>query len=256
MGLILHPESSDEENAMTIALELLEAYVKCPTKCWLISKREPISDSGHAQWVQARNEAYLASGVQRLLSETPHAECIISPSADTLKTGKWGLATNVVARAQCLESHLHAVKRMPSEGRGKPAQYSPVRFVPNNRLGKDAGLLLAFDALALAEVLGEKVSLGQIIHGDDHAVLKVKIPDQAGEVQKHLEEMTALLSSPSPPDLSLIRHCSECQFRSRCRQKAVEKDDLSLLSGMSVKERKKLHGKGIFTVSLANCYFG
>jgi hypothetical protein len=74
---------------MTIALELLEAYVKCPTKCWLISKREPISDSGHAQWVQARNEVYLASGVHRLLSETPHAECIISPSADTLKTGKW-----------------------------------------------------------------------------------------------------------------------------------------------------------------------
>jgi hypothetical protein len=31
---------------MTIAFELLEAYVKCPTKCWLISKREPISDSG------------------------------------------------------------------------------------------------------------------------------------------------------------------------------------------------------------------
>jgi hypothetical protein len=76
---------------MTIALELLEAYVKCPTRCWLISKREPISDNGHAQWVQARNEAYLASGVQRLLSETPHAECIISPSADKLKTGKWGL---------------------------------------------------------------------------------------------------------------------------------------------------------------------
>ena len=37
---------------MTIALEL-EAYVKCPTKCWLISKHEPISDSGHAEWVQA-----------------------------------------------------------------------------------------------------------------------------------------------------------------------------------------------------------
>ena len=184
---------------MTIALELLEAYVKCPTKCWLISKREPISDSGHTQWAEARNEAYLASGVQRLLSETPHAECIISPSADTLKTGKWGLATNVVARAQCLESHLHAVKRMPSEGRGKPGQYSPVRFVPNNRLGKDARLLLAFDALALAEVLGEKVSFGQIIHGDDQTTLRVRIPDQAGEVQKHL----IVITPKSEPEITV-----------------------------------------------------
>ena len=214
-----------------------------------MSSREPVTDSCHAQWVHAQNEAYLASGIQRLLSETNHEECTNSPSADNLKAGTWRLAANVFTREQRLESHIHAVERLPPEGRGKPAQYSPVRFVPNNRLSKDAKLLLAFDALALAEVLGERVNLGKIIHGDDHTVVKVRISALAGEVQKHLEEMTALLSSPSPPDLFLIRHCSECQFQARCRQKAVEKDDLSLLSGMTVKERKKLHNKGIFTVT-------
>ena len=35
----------------------------------------------------------------------------------------------------------------------------------------------------------------------------------------------------------------------RCRQKAEEKDDLSLLSGMTEKERRNLHDKGIFTVT-------
>ena len=234
---------------MRIALQLLQAYVKCPTKCWLMSRHEPITDGGYAQWVQVQNEAYLTPAIQRLLSETRHAECIISPSADNLKAGKWRLAANVLARAQRLESHVHAVERVPSEGRGKPAQYSPVRFVPNNRLDKDTKLLLAFDALALAEVLGEKVSLGKIIHGDGHTTVRVRIPALAGEVQKHLEEMTTLLSNPSPPDLFLIRHCSECEFQTRCRQKAVERDDLSLLSGMTVKERKRLHSKGIFTVT-------
>src|SRR6266567_1083205 len=234
---------------MRIALQLLQAYVKCPTKCWLMSRHEPITDGGYAQWVQVQNEAYLTPAIQRLLSETRHAECIISPSADNLKAGKWRLAANVLARAQRLESHVHAVERVPSEGRGKPAQYSPVRFVPNNRLDKDTKLLLAFDALALAEVLGEKVSLGKIIHGDGHTTVRVRIPALAGEVQKHLEEMTTLLSNPSPPDLFLIRHCSECEFQTRCRQKAVERDDLSLLSGMTVKERKRLHSKVIFTVT-------
>jgi predicted RecB family nuclease len=234
---------------MAIALQLLEAYLKCPTKCWLMSIGEPVADSSYAQWVQAQNEAYLASGIQRLLSEANHQECTISPSADRLKAGKWRLAANVLTREQRLESHVHAVERLPSEGRGKPARYSPVRFVPNNRLGKDAKLLLAFDALALAEALGEKVNLGKIIHGDDHTVVRVRVPSLAGEVQKHLEKMTVLLSSPSPPDLFLIRHCSECQFQARCRQKAAEKDDLSLLSGMTAKERKKLHNKGIFTLT-------
>ena len=56
-------------------------------------------------------------------------------------------------------------------------------------------------------------------------------------------------SSPTPPDLVLNRHCAECEFQARCRQKAVEKDDLSLLSNMTEKERTKLHRKGIFTVT-------
>jgi predicted RecB family nuclease len=248
MGLSLHADLA-EENVMTIALQLLEAYLKCPTKCWLISNREPVTDSCYAQWLQAQNEAYLASGIHRLLAETNHQECMISPSADNLKASEWRLAANVLTREQRLESRVHAVERLPSEGRGKPVCYSPVRFVRNNRLGKDAKLLLAFDALALAEALGERVNLGKIIHGDDHTTVKVRISAFAGELQKRLEEMTALLSSPSPPDLSLIRHCSECQFQTRCRQKAVEKDDLSLLSALTVKERKKLHNKGIFTVT-------
>ena len=55
--------------------------------------------------------------------------------------------------------------------------------------------------------------------------------------------------NPSPPDLVLIPHCAECEFQTRCRQKAEEKDDLSLLSGMTEKERRNLHDKGILTVT-------
>jgi predicted RecB family nuclease len=47
----------------------------------------------------------------------------------------------------------------------------------------------------------------------------------------------------------LNRHCGQCEFQARCRKQATDKDELSLLSGMSEKERKKLHGKGIFTVT-------
>ena len=57
------------------------------------------------------------------------------------------------------------------------------------------------------------------------------------------------LSNSTPPDLVLNRHCGECDFQARCRKIAVEKDDLSLLAGMSAKERQKLRSKGIFTVT-------
>jgi predicted RecB family nuclease len=57
------------------------------------------------------------------------------------------------------------------------------------------------------------------------------------------------LADDSPPDLVLNRHCGQCEFQARCRERATEKDELSLLSGMSEKERKRLHGRGIFTVT-------
>ncbi len=58
-----------------------------------------------------------------------------------------------------------------------------------------------------------------------------------------------MLSSHSPPDLVLNRHCVECEFQARCRQKAIEKDDLSLLTGMTEQDRKKFNSKGIFTIT-------
>ena len=61
--------------------------------------------------------------------------------------------------------------------------------------------------------------------------------------------MAEMLSQDSPPDLVLNRHCTECEFQNRCRKKAIEKDDLSLLARMNEKERKKFNDKGIFTVT-------
>jgi predicted RecB family nuclease len=151
--------------------------------------------------------------------------------------------------AATIENCLHAVERIPSAGRGQPAQFIPIRFIYRNKLTKDDKLLLVFDAFVVSEMLGRAVSLGKIIHGDDHAALKVKTSALAGEVRKRLERITALLASPAPPDLVLNRHCAECEFQARCRKLAVEKDDLSLLAGMSAKERQKLRSKGIFTVT-------
>jgi predicted RecB family nuclease len=125
----------------------------------------------------------------------------------------------------------------------------PIRFVFTNKLGKDEKLLLAFDAIVLSEILGREVSVGKIIHGDNHATLKVKVSALIGEVRKRLDKIATLLSNPTSPDLILNRYCAECEFQARCRQKAIEKDDLSLLAGMNEKERKKLNSKGIFTIT-------
>ncbi len=334
---------------MKITPDLFDAYLKCPTKCWLRATGEPTAGNAYADWVKTQNESYRANAARELMVDVPANECAPPPdssrreeahySTEDLKSAKWRFAVDVPARVdrspdshlckpeagnvkthglgglrseQFLESRLHAIERIPSEGRGKAAQFIPIRFIFRNKLTKDDKLLLAFDAFVLSEMLGREVSLGKIIHGDvcscaresaanlqpkvastdatpemaapsqaqlQPMVTKVKTSALFGEVRKRLGKIAALLtdqtnsrsgdshvreseaggdetrglsgprSSPTPPDLVLNRHCAECEFQVRCRKIAVEKDDLSLLAGMSAKERQKLRSKGIFTVT-------
>jgi predicted RecB family nuclease len=76
----------------------------------------------------------------------------------------------------------------------------------------------------------------------------VKVSSLKSEVEKLIDKVGLLISSPSPPDLVLNGHCAECEFQTRCRQRAVEKDDLSLLASMTERERTDFNSKGIFTV--------
>jgi predicted RecB family nuclease len=203
--------------------------------------------------MKSENGSYHVRGIERLLSETASNDVAISPPPDNLKTAKWRLAANLAARTRMniciLESEIHAVERAPCEGRDRPPQFIPTRFIVTNKLSVNEKLLLAFDTYVLSEATGQDISFGKIIHGDDHNALKVNTAALSGEVQRRIGRIAVLLASPTPPDLVLNRHCSECEFQARCRQKAIEADDLSLLAGMSEKERKKLRQKGIFTVT-------
>jgi hypothetical protein len=153
---------------MKITLSLFEAHLKCPTKCWLRSNCELTAGNAYAEWVQTESESYRAAAVSRLTAEVPAEVYAVVPAAEHLKTAKWRLAVDVDILAQvstparsgsvplperkpdgtppdaietdgafALQSRLHAVERLLSEGRGKAAQFIPIRFIFANKLGKD-----------------------------------------------------------------------------------------------------------------------
>jgi predicted RecB family nuclease len=235
---------------MIVSSQLFEAYLECSTKCWLRSRAEPATGSLYAEWARPQNETYLEYGLKRSFATVPEGDRATAPPIPkNPKDVTWCLAIDVRWRTRDLESRLQAVERIPSEGHGRPAQFIPYRFEFANKLVKEHKLLLAFDALLLSEALGREVDLGKIVHGDSHGTLKVKTPVFASELRKRIKEITALLAGNSPPDLVLNRHCDQCEFKTRCSTQAREKDELSQLSGISEKDRKRLHSKGIFTVT-------
>ncbi len=235
---------------MTITPHLFEAYLKCHTKCFLRALGETGVGNPYADWAQAQNVSYQHEGTMRLREGFANDECNAGPlDREALKSAKWRLAIDSKAYVQNLESTIHVLKRVTCDTPGTPAGFIPIRFIFANTLARHDRLLLAFDALVLSEILGREVDLGEIIHGDDCVTLRVRTAALHSEVRKIAAKITTLLSSQAPPELVLNRHCAECEFRDRCRQKAIELDDLSLLSNMTESERKNCTHKGIFTIT-------
>ena len=53
---------------MVISSPIFEAFLECPTKCWLRSRAEPTAGNAYAEWARAQNEAYYEDGLNRLLA--------------------------------------------------------------------------------------------------------------------------------------------------------------------------------------------
>jgi CRISPR/Cas system-associated exonuclease Cas4 (RecB family) len=233
-----------------ITSDLFEAYLKCATKCFLRSRGEIGTGNTYANWVKAEQLSYSSEGIKHLVEGVAEDECVTGAiDSKELRSPKWRLAIQTIARTQNLESSIHAIERLISEEGGKSALLIPIRMVFTKKVHRHDALSVAFNALVLSEMLGREVGTGKVIHGNNRATLKVNTIALAGEVRKLTEKIGVLISSTSPPELILNRHCPECEFQNQCRQKAIEKDDLSMLSGITEAARSSHRNRGIFTVT-------
>ncbi len=233
-----------------VTSHLFEAYLLCPTNCFLLDAGEPGADNAYSAWDMERNRSYRVAGIKKLAARHDPSEVIsdASPVA-SWASRKLGLALNTPTRVQKVETVFHAVEWIiDKHDNNLGTSPIPFRFVANNKLSRSDKLLLAFDAHVLSNLLNQPVVAGCIVHGDDFRTHKVKTSEVEREVKKTVGKIIALLSGSDPPKLVLNRHCAECAYQDRCRKQASEKDDLSLLVGLSNKEREKLNSKGIFSV--------
>ena len=268
---------------MKITSQIFQAYLKCHTKCWLISLGKKGKGNEYAAWVRDRNLSCYSAGIKRLFEGLPKKECLFPSTKEDLKMPGWRWAANLLVESDfsdtktysfqkllnrshmiiasqefpsasssarvALATHLQAVERISSKQERRTAQYIPIRFISRCKITQADRLMLGFDALTLSKAFGHNLIYAKIIRGDDYSASKVKTIGLLGKVRKLVEKIVTLLENPFPPDLVLNRNCPECEFKSECQQKAIEKDDLSLLQSMTAKEREMNHRKGIFAVN-------
>jgi predicted RecB family nuclease len=226
---------------------LLAAYLACPMKCYLRFTGLKCSENEYSGRYHKKNASYRRIGTQRLASIFSYALAKGQIDPRHLKDAQWQLAINQAFRTAELSADIHAVQRSPVQA--DRHRMTPIRLTCSNRPSRAERLTAVFEALVLSKATRQTVAFATIIYGESWSTTKVHVATHIRELNKIIPKLKTLLSATSPPVLSLNRHCPECEYRDRCRAKAVEKDDLSLLSGLTEKERARLNQKGIFTVN-------
>ena len=100
-----------------------------------------------------------------------------------------------------LQTRIHAVERVASNGQDKPIQFIPIRFIFTNKLTKEDKLQVAFDALVLSETIRSEVNHGKIIHGEDYVTSNIKTTGMMNEFHRTTGKLQQMLSNNTPPHL-------------------------------------------------------
>ena len=135
-----------------------------------------------------------------------------------------------------------------SKRSGRRSLFTPIRFVFRNRITAHDRAMATFEAIVLSKALNVPIDNAKLVYGERPSIMSIKVGRYSRNVRLAIANIHRALSDTSPPDSLLNAHCPECEFRNICGQRAAEKNDLSLLSGLSDRERTRLRSKGIFTV--------
>ena len=141
------------------------------------------------------------------------------------------------------------LKRVSGPSKLGNFHYIPMLFVESRHIRKEQRLLMDLYGTFLSHVQAIPTESGIIWHGRDSGPTKVRLSPGPSKAKGLLEEIRQMQSSMSPPPLTLNDHCRVCEFRQRCRDQAVQEDNISLLRGMREKEVRRYARKGILTVT-------
>lgn len=235
---------------MQITEEIFQTFLKCKTKCYLRISGTVGLQPEFGDWEKFLAEDFQQKCSQRLLSNFRQDECFVgTPSPQELENKKYRIVLNCRVQAQKVQSHIQALERLPSPGNTKHNHYIPLRFIPKEKITELDKLLLSFDAFVLFTTSGRMPLFGKIIHGIEQKTVRIKLDRLMKSTESIIAKITTQQAAPTQPHLILNKHCVECEFQLQCHQSAIQKDELTLLSGMTEKERCKLHSKGLFTIT-------
>ena len=238
---------------MKLTLDLMEAFVRCRYKAFLKLTEQTGSPTEYGLLEKRLADAYQEKAILQLAERYSTREVALGPLSleDALK-GRHRLMLNVSSNAEHRSITIPAIERLASAHR---QDYAVLTFSPGKKVAKTTKLLAALLGTAVRTWSGLPVSCAKVVFGPRLSTTRLGLcgpygPTHLGnEATSLLRDLEAMVTTPTPPKLLLNAHCNVCEFRDRCRKDAIERENLSLLTGLQPREIEAWNERGIFTVT-------
>jgi CRISPR/Cas system-associated exonuclease Cas4 (RecB family) len=194
-------EGNEMVDQRVLSSRLFADYLDCPMKCFLRATGAPTGENIVAVAKEKRSESYAREAIIQRFGES---SAIIDRKI----------------RTEYFEARVRIVQPL------RPKASSPMltHFVPTNKVTRNDKLAATFNAMVLSKSQRREINFVRIVHGDHCTILSAKAPTLVREVGKVIQRIKILLSSDSPPDFVLNRHCPECEFQDYCIRQASAGD--------------------------------
>ena len=234
---------------MLITDETFQAFLRCESKFFFKSQGKTGSKIEIVDWQQYCLDSFRQQCLAKFRANLSMEQYLVYPlETQFFENKNCKVVLGYHARSQEIQSNIDALERAPSSSGKSHSPFIPIRFFSNEKITKLERLLVAFDALSLLKAWGKLPKFGKIIHGSQQKHKRVDVVKLV-ETVRELVETIRTQQINIAPQLILNRHCTECEFESRCHETALENEELTLLSKLSKKERQQFHDKGIFSVT-------
>jgi predicted RecB family nuclease len=210
---------------MLINNEILYDFIHCPYKSYRKSKR----DSG------IFSEYQLFYNQQKEIQQT-NFKNFCSQQTDI------NIKYSVLYKNSSIDITLDAVEFIDKK------HIIPILITPFEKVSRTDKLFVALQAAYIQNEFHLQVDNCKVIFGKNMRQTKFKITSFTKATKKIIGEINKTLSNSLPPSFVRNLHCQICEFQLDCMEKLVERDDLSLLTGLKSKEIQQKNSQGFFSV--------
>lgn len=230
--------------------DVFETYLQCRHKAVLRLRKRRAHRTEYDRLQKRLDDRFHALARSYMSARSRKDDTISAPRLNrSLLDQGYSLILDTTVIYDGITCVLRGLRRSASTPDEKSPHYEPVLFCRHDRVGQMQKMSLAFAAMVVGLFQGRTPEHGSLLHGHDLTLSRLRLCSCLQRVQQIVKDLKQQAESSDSIPLVLNSHCEICEFKELCRTKAVEDDNLSLLSGMRESQIKRYNQKGFFTVN-------